>query len=120
MILERLVFGVLPDAWSILGAFIIVGGALRVALEKQKPASSTSSTSGAGGGTSRSASVATVVDPIEAEEEGRKVKGERERGGNGEERPLTLGDDEDGLSGGEEEATGNSAVAAARGLGAER
>ncbi|GAA5957464.1 hypothetical protein JCM3765_001151 [Sporobolomyces pararoseus] len=37
MILERLYFKTLPDAWSILGAIIIVGGALRVALAKQAP-----------------------------------------------------------------------------------
>ena len=37
MILERLYFKTLPDAWSILGAVIIVGGALRVALAKQAP-----------------------------------------------------------------------------------
>ncbi|GAA5899462.1 uncharacterized protein JCM6883_005228 [Sporobolomyces salmoneus] len=39
MILERLWFKTLPDAWSILGAVIIVGGALRVALAKQAPQS---------------------------------------------------------------------------------
>ncbi|CDR47175.1 RHTO0S14e00254g1_1 [Rhodotorula toruloides] len=33
MIMERLVFGKLPDIWSLIGAAIIVGGAVRVALE---------------------------------------------------------------------------------------
>lgn len=37
MILERIWYKTLPDAWSILGAVIIVGGALRVALAKQAP-----------------------------------------------------------------------------------
>ncbi|GAA6010131.1 hypothetical protein JCM11491_005354 [Sporobolomyces phaffii] len=37
MVLERIFFKTLPDAWSILGAVIIVGGALRVALAKQAP-----------------------------------------------------------------------------------
>jgi hypothetical protein len=41
MILERLVFAKLPDAWSLLGAAIIVGGAVKVALEKSKSFSST-------------------------------------------------------------------------------
>ncbi|BGP28484.1 hypothetical protein JCM10296v2_000219 [Rhodotorula toruloides] len=33
MVMERLVFGKLPDIWSLVGAAIIVGGAVRVALE---------------------------------------------------------------------------------------
>lgn len=37
MCLERIFFGTLPDAWSLLGACIIVGGALRVALAKKAP-----------------------------------------------------------------------------------
>lgn len=36
MILERLVFGKLPDAWSLLGSAIIVGGAVYVVMEKEK------------------------------------------------------------------------------------
>ncbi|GAA5826790.1 hypothetical protein JCM5353_003237 [Sporobolomyces roseus] len=35
MILERIFFNKFPDAWSLLGAVIIVGGALKVALAKQ-------------------------------------------------------------------------------------
>ncbi|GAA6059362.1 hypothetical protein JCM10212_003260 [Sporobolomyces blumeae] len=37
MILERVFFHKYPDGWSLLGATIIVGGALRVALAKTKP-----------------------------------------------------------------------------------
>lgn len=36
MILERIVFGRLPDAWSLLGSAIIVGGAIYVVMEKEK------------------------------------------------------------------------------------
>lgn len=36
IILERIVFHQLPDVWSVLGASIIVAGAVRVALEKSK------------------------------------------------------------------------------------
>lgn len=36
MVFERLIFGRYPDLWSLLGASIIVGGAVRVALEKTK------------------------------------------------------------------------------------
>jgi drug/metabolite transporter (DMT)-like permease len=117
MILERLVFGRTPDVWSLLGACIIVGGAIRVALEK-RPASPA-------GTISRRASVATsirgVADPIVDAEEGRKLK--REQGTGEEARPLRLSreedDEEDSLTPEEEEA-GNSAVAVARGLGTER
>lgn len=36
MILEKICFGRLPDAWSVLGSLIIVGGAVYVALDKGK------------------------------------------------------------------------------------
>ena len=37
MVLERIWYKTPPDAWSLLGAVIIIGGALRVALAKQVP-----------------------------------------------------------------------------------
>ncbi|KAK4046382.1 hypothetical protein OIV83_006105 [Microbotryomycetes sp. JL201] len=36
ILLERVVFHHLPDVWSVIGATIIVGGAVRVALDKSK------------------------------------------------------------------------------------
>ncbi|KAM0793653.1 hypothetical protein ACM66B_001084 [Microbotryomycetes sp. NB124-2] len=36
IMLERIVFHHLPDVWSVIGATIIVGGAIRVALDKSK------------------------------------------------------------------------------------
>ncbi|GAA5838705.1 hypothetical protein JCM3766R1_001567 [Sporobolomyces carnicolor] len=37
MVLERIWYKTLPDAWSLLGAVVIIGGALGVALAKQVP-----------------------------------------------------------------------------------
>lgn len=36
MVLERIFFKRLPDVWSVLGACIIIGGAVRVALERKQ------------------------------------------------------------------------------------
>ena len=38
MLLERIVFNKFPDAWSLLGSSIIIGGAVFVALDKGKNA----------------------------------------------------------------------------------
>ncbi|GAA6036017.1 hypothetical protein JCM8097_005217 [Rhodosporidiobolus ruineniae] len=134
MILERVVFHKLPDAWSLLGACIIIGGAIRVALEK-KPVvtaagtisrrASVASLSGGGGGGRRRASVATVggVGDLSAAEEGRKVAGKSDAEAA---RPLRLSVSDDGLETDEEdhlvegEETGGSGIAAARGLDVER
>ncbi|GAA5827240.1 hypothetical protein JCM11251_001185 [Rhodosporidiobolus azoricus] len=144
MLLERLIFHKLPDAWSLLGASIIIGGAIRVALEKKPvaaaavtPASrraSVASVSGAGRIVRRRSSAAStgrrgVVDPLRSAEEGRKVK---LFAGTQESRPLQdhgtsddglpTSDDEDGdlFNPAEVENAGGSGIAAARGLGAER
>ncbi|GAA5888821.1 hypothetical protein JCM6882_002865 [Rhodosporidiobolus microsporus] len=150
MALERIVFHKLPDAFSLLGASIIIGGAIRVALEK-KPVAAAAVTpgsrrasvasvfsNGGGGGVGRRASAGSLraaarVDAVRAAEEGRKVK---LSGAAGEEesRPFRLGgSSDDGLGSdndsdrdselfdpAEVENAGGSGIAAARGLGAER
>ncbi|BGP12383.1 hypothetical protein JCM10213_002012 [Rhodosporidiobolus nylandii] len=121
MTLEFLVFHKTPDPWSLLGALIIVGGAVRVALEKKPVVSATAGVSAAPG--SRRASVASVlsvaVDPIGAAEEGRKVKL-----ADGDEAQRSLRLSTDGSRSAEEEddgvEAGGSGIAAARGLDVER
>lgn len=56
MLLERIIFKRLPDAWSILGAIIIVGGAIRVAMERKSVV--------------EAAVVPTGYDPVARTEEG--------------------------------------------------
>ncbi|GAA5855149.1 hypothetical protein JCM8547_002399 [Rhodosporidiobolus lusitaniae] len=138
MALEYLVFHALPDAWSLLGALIIVGGAVRVALEK-KPVVDTATSApsrrgsvvSVGGGRRGSTANAMErggVEALAAAEEGRKSKG---KGGEEqqEERPLSLSSEgDDGLGREEDELeeedeggkAGGSGFAAARGLDAER
>ncbi|GAA6002682.1 hypothetical protein JCM10207_007625 [Rhodosporidiobolus poonsookiae] len=141
MLLERLVFHNTPDVWSLLGASIIIGGAVRVALDKRPVVSASGTISRRASAASlRRASVGAAgvggvvrrvaaVGPVVAAEEGRKVKVE-----NGDEaaRPLRLSsepddsDDElyDDELGTDEEVdiadAGGSGIAAARGLDAER
>ncbi|GJN92159.1 hypothetical protein Rhopal_005189-T1 [Rhodotorula paludigena] len=47
--IEYFLFSHVPDIWSLIGATIIIGGALRIALEHKAHAAASSSSSGAGG-----------------------------------------------------------------------
>lgn len=73
MIMERLVFGKLPDIWSLIGAAIIVGGAVRVALEHKSHAPpSGSAVDGVDDVTAAAGTGAALegYDPLAAAEEG--------------------------------------------------
>jgi hypothetical protein len=80
MIIERLWFKTYPDAWSILGAVIIVGGALRVALAKQPPKTPTEEAAEAKA--ERGVIGSDESDEEDLEEISRAVQG-RERSGSG-------------------------------------
>ncbi|GAA5861437.1 hypothetical protein JCM1840_005369 [Sporobolomyces johnsonii] len=102
MILERIIFHKLPDAWSILGALIIVGGAIRVALEKKKvPASSLA-----------------AGEAAPASEDRRKAQNEADKAEQGRGLRLVLEDESEEED--DEQEAGSSGIAAARGLDAER
>ena len=86
MILERIFFNKFPDAWSLLGAVIIVGGALKVALAKQAktPAEETESRRKAAEEASKAERGALGGDDSdeESDEEGAVFPG-RQRAGSG-------------------------------------
>ncbi|BGP44491.1 hypothetical protein JCM10450v2_000305 [Rhodotorula kratochvilovae] len=85
LIIERLAFHKSPDGWSLLGAAIIIGGAIRVALEhKGAPvvAPVTAGGSGAAEGTemARAGRGRDGYDPLVSAEEGRERKSDDEEG----------------------------------------
>ncbi|BGP36407.1 hypothetical protein JCM10449v2_000308 [Rhodotorula kratochvilovae] len=85
LIIERLAFHKSPDGWSLLGAAIIIGGAIRVALEhKGAPvvAPVTAGGSGAAEGTemARAGRGRDGYDPLVSAEEGRERKSDDDEG----------------------------------------
>ncbi|GAA6040342.1 hypothetical protein JCM8097_007566 [Rhodosporidiobolus ruineniae] len=76
MLLELAVFHTLPDGWSLVGAAIIVSGAVRIALEKRREAADVAVEGSAVRG--RSDDGGDVWEGMEEGRRGRRLEGEEE------------------------------------------